>query len=115
MEFIRNLRDKIQGKVPEGKKRSPRWAETRRAHLARFPTCALCGGLRNLEVHHRKPFHLNPELELHPANLITLCEAGGFGIKNCHHMIGHYGNWKRANPEVGRDAAYWNKKLKTRK
>jgi hypothetical protein len=115
MEFIRNLRDKIQGKIPEGKKRSPRWAGVRKAHLARFPTCALCGGARNLEVHHIFPFHLKPELELDPTNLITLCEAGNFGIKSCHRAIGHFGDWHRINLHVVRDAAYWNKKLKTRK
>jgi predicted HNH restriction endonuclease len=54
-----------------------------------------------LEVHHVKPFHLFPQLELDPANLMTLCEDGG----NCHFMVGHLKDWRRYNPKARPAAA----------
>jgi 5-methylcytosine-specific restriction protein A len=82
--------------------RSPHWPACRKAHLAAHPTCAACGGTTHLQVHHKKPFHLHPELELDPANLITLCESPGVD----HHLhVGHLGDWKGFNPNVDRDAS----------
>ncbi len=98
------LKDKIQGKVPLGSKRSDHWPATRSIHLRKNPNCALCGGTKKIEVHHIRPFHLDPSLELDPNNLITLCEAGDGGI-NCHLAFGHLGNFKQENPNVVVDAA----------
>lgn len=56
-----------------------------------------CGGTKNLEVHHVKPFHIDPTLELDPTNLITLCEEMS---KECHLKKGHLGNWKKVNENV---------------
>lgn len=86
--------------------RSDKWPAARKKWLDQHPTCAACGGTLNLEVHHKKPFHLFPELELDPANYITLCEP--FGIE--HHLkVGHTVNgkssWKLFNPNVVTDAA----------
>jgi 5-methylcytosine-specific restriction protein A len=77
--------------------RSVRWPAVRRAHLKAHPTCAACGGRARLNVHHLRPFHLYPELELDPENLLTLCE-GGVAATNCHLLFGHGGNWSRYNP-----------------
>lgn len=80
--------------------RSARWRAVRAAHLDRFPACAACGhGLqRELNVHHIKPFHLFPELELVDDNLITLCERPSF---SCHWVFGHGGHsWSDYNPAV---------------
>ena len=86
-----------------GKKRSPEWGKIRKAHLAKFPTCAACGGKTKITVHHMKPFHLHPELELDPTNLITLCE-GNKDI-NCHLVEGHYWSFaKRFNVDVIADS-----------
>ena len=60
-----------------------------------------CGSSKNLNVHHCKPFHLDPALELDPANLITLC----MDTKECHLHIGHGGSFKQYNPNVRKDAA----------
>lgn len=49
----------------------------------------MCGGRDRLEVHHIRPFHLYPALELDPANFVTLCEA----LRECHLQVGHLGNW----------------------
>ena len=63
-----------------------------------------------LEVHHIVPYHKNPNLELDSSNLITLCESKSYGIV-CHRSVGHIGDYKKTNPNVVEDAAYWNKKL----
>lgn len=112
--LIQNVADAIQGKAPLGATRSPQWPKVRADHLKKNPNCALCNGKASLEVHHIQPFHIKPELELDPTNLITLCEAKTNGI-NCHLAFGHLGNFKSANPVVVRDAGIWNKKIRTRK
>ena len=73
----------------------------------------MCGGKVKLEVHHKKPFHIHPELELDPTNFITLCEADKGGV-NCHLLFGHLGNFKSLNDTVETDAAQWNTKIKSR-
>lgn len=66
-----------------------------------------------IEVHHIRPFHLHPDLELDPANLVTLCEADKGGA-NCHLLFGHLGNFKSFNVEVVSDASHWSEKIKHR-
>lgn len=82
--------------------RSDRWDTVRDNYLKSNPWCAACGcrDLNRLNVHHRRPFHLFPELELDPANLLTLCETN----RRCHLDIGHEGNWKSWNPAVSEQA-----------
>lgn len=67
-------------------RRSSQWEPTRAAHIQAQGWCALCGTSKDLEVHHLTPVHIAPELELDPANLITLC-------RHCHFEAGHLGNW----------------------
>lgn len=82
--------------------RSPLWPGVRRTHLSSHPTCAACGSRRSLQVHHKIPYHLRPELELEPGNLITLCEQPGTD----HHLhVGHKGDWRSYNPNVEAEAA----------
>ena len=78
--------------------RSPHWSVVRRAWLRAHPRCAnpLCGSVEKVEVHHKKPFHLFPGLELLPANFITLC----MGPNECHLKIGHLGNWQKYNAMI---------------
>jgi len=109
LSALKSLHEKIIGKVPSGAKRSSHWPSVRKLFLADEPECAACGGAKKLEVHHKKPFHLQPDLELDPKNLITLCEAGTGGI-NCHLAIGHLGDFKKFNPNVEDDAAAWKAK-----
>lgn len=108
---IKNIKDVFEGKASNfSQKRSSKWASVRKNHLAQHPTCSVCGGTEKLEVHHIVPFHMNPELELDPTNLITLCESKSYGIV-CHLLIGHLGSYKTVNPDVIQDAQIWNKKL----
>jgi 5-methylcytosine-specific restriction endonuclease McrA len=74
--------------------RSPKWRQARYDWVVHHqPQCMLCWGSEKLQVHHKFPFHLHPELELDPTNFITLCE-GGRGV-NCHYLAGHGCDWKR--------------------
>lgn len=94
-----------------GKARSPRWGVVRRVHLAKFPDCLVCGATKDLNVHHVKPFHLFPELELEPSNLVTLCESPSH---NCHFFIGHLLNWRSYNESVTIDAALIRERVRCR-
>ncbi len=85
--------------------RSSRWASVREAHLLVQPNCQVCGASEaqcrskgvHLNVHHIKPYHLHPEDELDPSNLITLCEGGH--DTNCHLMWGHLGCFRSINKD----------------
>lgn len=109
MSHWRDLADTLPSKAAEGQRRSSQWRSVRDEFI-RGKSCACCGGRRFLIAHHIVPFHLSPILELDPTNLIVLCEAKRYGI-NCHLLLGHLGNWQRANPFVAADAAYWNHML----
>ena len=86
--------------------RSKGWRKVRKAHILLNPRCAVCGGKRGLEVHHKEDFSTNPELELDPDNLLTLCRP-----KRCHLLFGHLNSWKSINPTVVEDADIWKYKI----
>lgn len=88
--------------------RSSGWGKLRKAFVKAFPECAVCGRDRTLEVHHKKDFSNNKELELEWYNLITLC-------KRCHLLIGHLNYWKSINPTVQDDCIWLNHKIKNRR
>jgi len=102
----------VQAQKLCGSKRSPKWPAFRAKYL-KGKTCAVCGKKVKLELHHIKPFHLHPELELDPTNMLPLCESENSGV-NCHLFIGHLGNFKTINPSSVTDAENWNKKLSIR-
>lgn len=81
--------------------RSPKWRKVRAEHIKNNPSCAACGRKDGLEVHHIVPYHINPDLELEPSNLITLCG------KYCHFIFGHYMDWKSWNENVVRDSTLY--------
>jgi hypothetical protein len=81
--------------------RSSEWPALRRKWLVIQPKCQSCGKTTKLEVHHIKPVHLYPELELDETNLITLCENP---TMNCHFIMGHCLNWLAWNHDVEFDA-----------
>lgn len=74
--------------------RSPKWSNVRKQHLEKNPQCAACGKDKKLEVHHKVPVHINPDGELDPSNLITLC------ADPCHIVFGHLLDWKSWNIDV---------------
>ena len=105
--LLKHVQDVVRGSAPLGKLRSPHWATVERKFKQNSPDCAVCGTIKKVEVHHKKPFHLHPELELDPSNLISLCRPH-------HQWWGHLGDWKSFNPEVMIDANVWAKKIAKR-
>ncbi|HLI71704.1 MAG TPA: HNH endonuclease [Ktedonobacteraceae bacterium] len=84
-----------------GIERSPEWPAVAHQHLLKEPACRACGHRgQGLQVHHIKPFHLHPDLELDPDNLITLCELKG---RDHHLLLGHLDDWESYNPNVRQD------------
>lgn len=89
-----------------GAPRSSRWPRVRREHLSREPACIACGRTTDVEVHHVVPFRERPELELDPANLVTLC------ADPCHLVFGHLLDYRRrANPHVRQDSAAYRRRI----
>lgn len=113
MKLLDQVVDALKGKAPLTAARSSYWPKVRKEHLSKHPQCAVCGETHKLEVHHIQPFHLHPELELNPDNLITLCESDSNGVC-CHLFVGHLGNYKSFNTSVKDDAKYWHNKLQQR-
>lgn len=96
---IKAIKDKLQGKIPKLQRRASAWPALRKSHLKSNPSCTVCGGTNKLEVHHRQPFHLFPQRELDPSNLVTLCESKKDGY-NCHLFVGHMGNYSCYNERI---------------
>lgn len=98
-KFFRKIHSNIREKT-KTLLRSTHWPSVRDKHLSENPVCAACGSKKNLQVHHKRPFHVHPELELDPVNLITLCMDDW----ECHLMIGHGDSFRAFNPDVLEDA-----------
>lgn len=83
------------------RERSGEWGRIQDEHLLREPACRACGYKgKKVQVHHIKPFHLHPDLELEPDNLITLCQARG---KYHHMLLGHLNYWSSYNADIEED------------
>jgi len=90
-----------------GSRRSSKWRSVRKAYIKLHPLCAVCKTKKRLEIHHCKPFHLSPTLELSKKNLITLCKR--------HHLtFGHLMNYHAYNPNIREDAKNFRLKIKNR-
>lgn len=85
-----------------GDKRSSEWENVRNVFIKEHPVCGLCGTGKDLQVHHIRPFHLYPELELDPGNLIVLCVSKYWGF-SCHLIAGHGCNFNNENPWILED------------
>lgn len=88
--------------------RSYKWNTVRKQHLEKHPNCIACGRNKKLEVHHIKPVHLFPDLELDPSNLVTLC------ADPCHILFGHLMDFKSWNKSVVEDSKDYLTKVKDR-
>jgi hypothetical protein len=98
---IEELRESAGFEEMEGP-RSSQWPKVRAEHLRKHPTCAACGSVEDLNVHHLQPFHLDPSLELYPPNLLTVCREHHFYV--CHDPDGPWEpgrpNWSAVNPKA---------------
>lgn len=111
MAIIKKIKESLIDNKYEWKhKRSSKWPSVRNAFLEKNQKCAFCNGKESLEVHHIKPFHIDPALELDYSNLIVLCESKKYGV-NCHLFFGHLGNYKKENPSILEDINFWKEKF----
>ena len=104
MNLIGNIKNIVQGKPVV--RRSNKWGKVRKEHLKSNFCCKVCGNKKKLEVHHLLPFHLCPEKELDPTNLITLCESRK--SVNCHLLFGHGLNYRDYNPDCVKDVEHFH-------
>lgn len=88
--------------------RSPKWQKIRKEHLKNNSTCYACGRNKNLDVHHIEPVHINPDRELDPTNLVTLCSDP------CHLVFGHLLDFKSWNTNVLNDCEVYYNKVKNK-
>ena len=84
---------RLFGYAEYGVLRSSGWSKVRANWIKANPKCLACGTTHNLDVHHIKPYHLFPELELDTTNLVTLC-------RKHHYEIGHFRDWRKYNIDV---------------
>jgi 5-methylcytosine-specific restriction enzyme A len=110
--MIGYFKDLIQKKLEWGQRRNPKWSKESKEWMGDKP-CAVCGGIKNRNVHHMVPFHIDPSREMDSTNWIVLCDADKNGM-NCHLSMGHLGNYKSYNSNVVFDAQYWNARIKNR-
>jgi 5-methylcytosine-specific restriction endonuclease McrA len=72
--------------------------KAKRAHKKKFPVCAVCGTVKDLEVHHIIPVHIDHTRACDPKNFITLCDWRNHG---CHYVWGHHRNFRsKWNPYI---------------
>lgn len=102
LKKIRSRVNKARSKIHEhfkSRHRSSRWDDVRDNYLLVHAQCEACGGIKSLQVHHIVPFHVDPNKELDPDNLVTLC----MGDYDCHLTVGHGGSFRHYNPDVRED------------
>lgn len=95
--------------ILEMQERSSQWRRVRAEHLKKEPVCQACGRSRELDVHHVIPVSFDPNKELDPNNLITLCSSP------CHIVFGHFMNYHCYNKDVRKMVADYRKALDKRK
>ena len=103
----RHIKSKKLGPSPTmicGVPRSPQWPALEKQFLKENPSCSGCGTTKNLQAHHKLPYHEHPELELSKTNLMTVCFQ-------CHLVICHLGNWLFYNPACTGDARKYKRKV----
>ena len=92
-----------------GALRSSQWKIVRRINIKDY--CELCevkgGLLRPLELHHVKPYHLFPELELEPSNFITVCRP-------CHLRYAHLSSFHSYCLDIKELAREWQERRRDR-
>ena len=108
-QILAKLQNKLGWSRTFGVARSGGWPTFRKANIKK--NCECCGRkgtfLKPLQLHHRKPFHLQPELELDPDNIITLCG-------DCHLLVGHLMSFHSFNTSVKEDSKSWKERIENR-
>ena len=83
--------------APDGASMNWSWQTCRKAYLAKVgKVCECCGSTKSIEVHHKLPRHIRPDLALDHDNLIALCGGG----RGCHFHIGHLNSYFTYNAAI---------------
>lgn len=108
-EIFRRFWRKLFDPGSLGAARANGWAVFRRIHIKDFcEMCEIKGSLlKPLELHHIKRFVDNPELELDPNNVITVCRP-------CHLRYAHLGSFQSYCLEIKEEAERWAEKRRNR-
>ncbi len=80
--------------APDGCSLNWSWQRCRRAFLREVDkVCVCCDVTKKIQVHHKLPRHIRPDLATVFSNLIALC-------RGCHLRIGHLGSYFTYNENV---------------
>ena len=80
--------------APDGVSANWSWQRCRRAFLKKVgKVCVCCDSRKKIQVHHKLPRHIRPDLAVDPTNLIALCS-------DCHFHIGHLNSYFTYNAAV---------------
>jgi hypothetical protein len=78
--------------------RSPKWRALQQRFVREKKCCFITRLRVDLEVHHKIPYHVRPDLELEWDNLCLL-------TRPVHYLIGHHCNWAYYNQNFEEEAA----------
>lgn len=94
-----------------GAVRSGGWGRTRKEYMKSHPVSEISGSkgslLNPLQVHHKRSFASQPELELDFNNLLTVTLYE-------HFILCHLGSWASLNVNIEEDIKIWREKITTR-
>lgn len=72
--------------------------------------CELTGTKKKLQTHHIYPVWLFPEKEMDKDNWVVLSGAKIKGVIP-HQWFGHYGDYRKYNPNIREDIKLWKQKI----
>ena len=98
----KRVEDSRTREVKKRAKRSSRWPALERRTKKSVGACEACGSKKGLQLHHVQPYHLRPDLELEPSNLMVFCMAV-LGWE-CHLYLAHAGSFRGYNASIRVDA-----------
>lgn len=91
-------RHKLNIMAPDGASWNGKWRKAKRKFYKKNEKkCAVCSGRKSVQLHHKKPRHLFPELALDENNFLPLCNRKGV---SCHFLIGHMGSYHTYNANI---------------
>ena len=98
--ILQRIRDWWWG-IPLGAARSPGWLVFKRNYEKTHPKkCPICENTK-CDLHHKRAFQSNPELETNEENVVWLCN--GIGTLQHHRGVGHLGNFQSINENIDED------------
>lgn len=84
--------------APDGATWSGKWQKAKRKYYKKHEKkCAVCSSKKKIQLHHKLPRHLFPELALDERNFIPLCNRKGI---TCHLIHGHMGSYFTYNSNI---------------